>query len=117
MNLFSWLKSMTIRMPVIKIRLTIISMMLMMLTFAITVVFLTKTQTFSPTMSDSDTAIIRLSDRQEAYDLSERLKFLEDKDSNLTIEQVSSAEFSNQFKYSDRRILAIRHQLIGGKFN
>ena len=95
---------MTICMPVIKIRLIIISMMLMMLTFAITIAFLNKptTQIFSPPASDSDTAIIRLSDRQGDYELSDRLKFLEDKDSNLTIEQISSAEFSDQFKHSDR---------------
>jgi signal transduction histidine kinase/ActR/RegA family two-component response regulator len=94
---------MAIRIPVIKIRLIII--LAVMLAFAIAIVLLTKpaAQIFSPTLSAPDTAsIIKLSDRQEAYELSERLEFLEDKESNLTIEQISSAEFSHRFKHSDR---------------
>jgi diguanylate cyclase (GGDEF)-like protein len=51
-------------------------------------------------LSDSST-IINLSDRQASYNLSKYLEFLEDKDSNLTINQISSSEFSNRFKHSD----------------
>jgi diguanylate cyclase (GGDEF)-like protein len=46
--------------------------------------------------------VVNLSDRQAFYSLSKYLEFFEDKDSNLTIEQISSIEFSKQFKHSDR---------------
>lgn len=102
MNLLLWLKRLAIRIFAIKIWLIILAAIL---TFVIAIFSLAKptAQIFSPTLSNSDNAIIKLSDRQEAYELSERLEFLEDKDSNLTIEQISSPEFSNQFKHSDRR--------------
>ncbi|WP_201323250.1 EAL domain-containing protein [Pseudanabaena sp. lw0831] len=56
---------------------------------------------FARELSDTS-AVVSLNDRQAFYSLSKYLEFFEDKDSNLTIEQISSAEFSKQFKQSDR---------------
>ncbi|MBD2176071.1 EAL domain-containing protein [Pseudanabaena sp. FACHB-1998] len=44
--------------------------------------------------------IINLNDHHFSYDLSKHLRFLEDKNSDLTIEQVSSSEFNKQFQPS-----------------
>ncbi len=73
-------------------------------------IFVLSIAVFSPTpvissaklgqeLSDSSN-IINLSDRQEFYNLNRNLRFLEDKNKNFTIEQVSSPEFSQQFQPS-----------------
>jgi hypothetical protein len=67
MNILWWIKCKSIRIFAIKIRLIILATIL---TFAIAIVFLAKptSQIFGTPLSNSDTAIIKLSDRQEAYE-------------------------------------------------
>jgi len=99
MSLLRRLKCLTDYISATKNRLIILAIVAVF----IVIFSLVTTQTFSATLAESDTsAIIKLNDRQETYDLSNHLEFLEDKDSNLTIERISSAEFINQFKHSDR---------------
>ena len=56
-------------------------------------------QLLAQNLSDSS-PVINLDEHHYSYNLNKYLRFIEDKNSNFTIEQVSSSEFSNQFQSS-----------------
>ena len=80
------------------------TLLLVLFAISISLIFLlnppiSSQQSIGQELSKPSTTI-NLSDRQESYNLIDYLKYLEDKDSNFTIEQVSSSEFSQKFQSS-----------------
>ncbi len=84
---------------VVTVASVLISIFIFINSFLLHIPVIDSSQLFAQDLSDSS-PVINLDDRYYSYNLNKHLRFLEDKNSNLTIEQVSSSEFSNQFQPS-----------------